>query len=123
MARVIGIAEFFEEISKLKKPSEKVFALKNNDSIQMRIILQGIYDPNVKADLPEGAPPYTPNALLDQEHILIKEVEKLRYYFSSFFPNLKQSKRESMFVELLERVTPKDAHMLIHNFKDKKPLK
>ena len=28
-----------------------------------------------------------------------------------------------MFVELLERVTPKDAHMLIHNFKDKKPLK
>ena len=44
MATRVGIAEFFENISKLKKRSDKVHILKMNDSFQVRTILQGAFD-------------------------------------------------------------------------------
>lgn len=119
---VIGVAEFLEKVGKLKRTQEKIDALKANDSLVLRIVLQSGYDPNVKWALPEGTPPYKPNDLVDQEHILIKDCEKLRYFIQGFYDNLAPLKRETMFVEFLERVAPKDAEMLCL-FKDKKPMK
>jgi hypothetical protein len=119
---VIGLGEFLEKVGKLKKTQEKVNALKHNDSLPLRIIMQATYDPGVKWLLPEGTPPYKPNELLDQEHVLIKECDKLRYYIKGFYDNLPQTKRETMFIELLERVAPKDAELLC-TIKDKKPIK
>jgi hypothetical protein len=119
---VIGLAEFLEKVGKLKRTQEKVDALKYNDSVPLRIILQGAYDPKVQWLLPPGAPPYKANDLVDQEHVLIKECEKLRYFIKGFYDNLNQNKREMMFVELLERVAPADAELLC-TIKDKKPIK
>ena len=116
---VIGLYEFLLKVSKLKKTQEKIDAIKYNDSLQLRIILQGAFDPSVEWLLPTGTPPYKPNDLVDQQHVLIKECEKLRYYIKGFHDNLNQLKRESMFVELLERVDPKDAELLCA-IKDKK---
>lgn len=118
----IGIAEFLEKVGKLKRTQEKVDAIRANDSLVLRIVLQAGYDPSVKWALPEGTPPYKPNDLVDQEHILIKDCEKLRYFIQGFYDNLPQLKRETMFVEFLERIAPKDAEMLCL-FKDKKPMK
>jgi hypothetical protein len=115
----VSLAEFLEKVCKLKKPQEKIEALKANDSLPLRVILQGALDPTVEWLLPEGDPPYTPNTIVDQQHILIREIEKLRYYVKGFYPNLNQNKRELMFVELLERVDPADAKLLIA-IKDKK---
>ena len=122
MGTRIGVAEFLENVSKLKKKEEKVAALKHNDSYVIRTILQGAFDPRIKWALPEGVPPYKPNDLTDQEHILIKETEKLRYYIKGFYDDLPQLKRETMFVQLLENVAPKDAELLC-TIKDKKPIK
>jgi hypothetical protein len=119
---VIGIAEFLEKVGKLKKTQEKIDALKYNDSVVLRIILQGSYDPDVKWALPAGIPPYKPNDLVDQENVLIKDCEKLRYFIVGFHDNLNQLKRETMFVEFLERLAPKDAE-LICTIKEKKPIK
>jgi hypothetical protein len=119
---VIGIAEFLEKVGKLKRTDEKIAALKHNDSYPLRILLQAGYDPNIKWALPPGTPPYKPNDLVDQEHVLIKDCEKIKYYIEGFHPNLAQLKRESMFVQLLENVSPKDAEMLCL-LKDKKPIK
>lgn len=119
---VIGVAEFLEKVGKLKRTQEKVDALKANDSLVLRIVLQAGYDPNVQWALPEGTPPYKPNELVDQEHILIKDCEKLRYFIKGFHDNLPPLKRETMFVEFLERLAPKDAEMICL-FKDKKPMK
>lgn len=119
---VIGVAEFLEKVGKLKRTQEKVDAIKANDSMVLRIVLQAGYDPSVKWELPEGTPPYKPNDLVDQEHVLIKDCEKLRYFIRGFYNNLPNLKREAMFVELLERLAPKDAEMLCL-FKDKKPMK
>ena len=107
------------KVSKLKKTQEKVDAIRYNDSIQLRIILQGAFDPSVEWLLPPGEPPYTPNDLVDQQHVLIRDIEKLRYFVKGFYDNLPQAKRESMFVELLERVDQEDAKLLVA-IKDKK---
>ena len=119
MGMVIGMAEFLENVSKLKKREEKIAALRHNDSVPLRTILQGALDPNVKWALPVGTPPYTPNALTDQESVLIRDMRKMTYFIQGFHPNLKQIKRESMFIEMLENVAPKDA-LLLCSIKDKK---
>ena len=119
MATRVGIAEFFDKVSKLKKRDEKIQALQYNDSFEIRTILQGAFDPRVKWQLPEGEPPYNPNKLVDQENVLIKECRKLIYFIEGGAPNLKQLRRETMFVELLESVTPADAKLLC-SIKDKK---
>lgn len=118
----IGLAEFLEKVGRLKKTQEKIDAIAANDSLPLRIILQAAYDPNVKWLLPEGTPPYKPNDLVDQEHVLIKECEKLTYYIQGFHDNLPSMKRETMFVQLLENIAPKDAELLCL-IKDKKPIK
>jgi hypothetical protein len=114
-----GIAEFLEKVGKLRHTQAKIDAIKANDSFVLRSILQGAFDPNVEWLLPPGKPPYTPNTLVDQEHVLINEARKLQYFVKGFHENLPQSKREQMFIELLERVAPKDAELLC-SIKEKK---
>ena len=115
----IGMAEFLEKVSKLKKKEDKVEALKFNNSYPLRTILQAAFDPRIRFLLPEGDPPYKPNDLNDQEGVLLRECRKLVYFVDGAYPNLKQIKREQMFVELLENIAPADAKMLC-SIKDKK---
>lgn len=108
----VSVAEFLEKVGKLKRTQEKVDALKANDSYVLRVVLQGAFDPSVKWLLPEGEPPYKPNDLVDQEHVLINEARKILYFVEGFYDDLPTTKREQMFIELLERVSPKDAKLL-----------
>jgi len=119
----VGVAEFLEKVSKLKKKEEKVAALKANDSFVLRTILQGAFDPRIKWLLPEGEPPYKPNDLVDQENVLIKDARKLAYFVEGPYPGLKQVKREAMFIEMLETVAPADAKMLCAIKEKKLPWK
>lgn len=116
---VLGMHEFLLRVSKLKKTEQKIEALKANDTLALRIILQAVFDPKVEFLLPPGDPPYKPNDLVDQEHVLHREADKLRYFVNGFYPGLNQAKREMMFVEMLERVAPDDA-VLLCAIKDKK---
>ena len=118
---VVGIAEILNKISKMKKTEEKIEALRQNDCMALRVMLQAAYDPNVKFALPPGTPPYKPNELVDQEHIFRREADFVRYFVEGFYPNLKQTKREMMFIEFLERIAPEDAEMLCH-VKDKNKI-
>jgi len=119
----IGIAEFLEKVSKLKKPEEKIEALRANDSFVLRIILQSAFDPKINWLLPEGKPPYKPSELTDQENVLIRDARKIAYFIEGLHPNLKQLKREAMFIEMLESVTPKDAELLCALKEKKLPFK
>ena len=115
----VGVSEFLEKVSKLKKKEERVAALKHNDSFIIRTILQGAYDPRIKWMLPEGIPPYKPSDLPDQENVLIREGRRLVHFVEGGNPGLKQLRRETLFVELLESVAPQDA-ILLCSMKDKK---
>ena len=119
----IGVAEFLENVAKLKKKEEKIAALRHNDSVVLRMVLQGAFDPAVKWALPDGIPPYKPNDLTDQEHVFIREHRKIPYFIEGAFPGLHRIKRETMFIELLEQVAPKDAEMLVAMKEKKLPYK
>jgi len=119
MGTRIGIAEFLHNVSKFKTKEDKVKVLRENDHFAIKTILQGAFDPRVKWLLPEGEPPYKPNDLVDQENVLIHDARKLMHFVEGGNPNLKQLKRESMFVEMLESVAPADAKLLCA-IKDKK---
>jgi len=123
MATVIGMAEFLEAVSKLKKRDEKIAALQANNSFELRTILQGAFDPRIKWLLPEGQPPFKANELQDQESVLLREIKKLSYYVEGGAPVKTQAQREMMFIALLENCAPADALMLCA-IKDKKsPVK
>jgi hypothetical protein len=123
MAKRIGVAEFLENVSKFKKKEEKVSVLRQNDNFVIKTVLQGAFDPRIKWLLPEGDPPYKPTELVDQENVLIHDARKLVHFIEGGNPGLKQLKREAMFVEMLETVSPADAKLLCAIKEKKLPWK
>ena len=112
------IVETLEMVSKAKTREEKRQMLKDRENFATKAILQLNYHPDVKWKIPKGAPPYTPNEN-QADASLHYEVKKLDYYVDPSPHNLPMLRREAMFVQLLERLTPKDAKLLI-DMKDKK---
>jgi len=123
MATRIGIAEFLHNVSKFKSKEDKVRVLRENDHFAIKTILQAAFDPRVKWLLPEGEPPYKPTELVDQENVLIHDVRKLVHFVEGGNPDLRQLKRESMFVEMLENIAPADAKLLCAVKEKKLPWK
>lgn len=109
----ISVSEFLKSAGNLRKRERRVEALKANDSYVLRTTLQGFFDPRINWLIPPGTPPYKPNELVDQEGVYINEVRRLIYFVDGPQSSLPQIKREAMFIELLERVAPGDAEMLI----------
>ena len=115
-----NILETFEMVSKAKTREEKRQILKDRENFATQALLQLNYHPNVKWFLPPGAPPYTPGQVADTTpNSLHFEVKKLDYYIDPSPHKIPMIRRESMFVQLLERLDPKDAKLLLA-VKDKK---
>lgn len=108
-----SIAEILEEASKLSN-KEKIEFLQKNNSTTLLTILRYTFDPNIKWLLPKGKPPYKPSPYLDNEGMLFQEVRRLYLFVEGGNPNLTQFKRESLFINLLESIAPKDAELLCH---------
>lgn len=73
----------------------------------------------VKWNLPEGDPPYKP-AEHDEWGILAKETRRMNIFLvGGGYDEMKQSKREKVFIEILESVHADDAKLLLL-LKDKK---
>jgi hypothetical protein len=115
----LGIGEILEHACKLKGEETKIEWLRQNDSTSLRDILHLLFDVRVKFQLPPGPAPFTPTTALDQEGVLYQQAKKLHYYIEGLVPNLKQIKRETMFIQLLESLAPKDAELMVA-LKDKK---
>ena len=114
-----SIAWILDFTSKLPNDEEKVKCLQANDNTAIRTVLKYAYDPNIKWALPEGDPPYKPCEYPHQENMLYQEIRRLYLFLEGGNPNLKQIKRESMFIEVLQSVDPEDAKLLL-SIKDKK---
>jgi hypothetical protein len=115
----LGVAEILSVISKEKSKNKRIELLRAHTSMPLKIVLQYCFDPNIVWQLPEGKVPYKPNDLQDLEPIFYKEARRLYIFIEGQVPNLKQLRREQLFIELLEQLDPKDAE-LIASIKDKK---
>lgn len=112
-----NISTILEKINNLKK-SERVEALRQNDSQTMRTVLSFCFDPNIKWLLPKGEVPYNKNVNEDQRNMFYSQARTLYLYIEGGNNNLRQMRREQLFIQLLESIDPKDAELIV-SIKDK----
>lgn len=115
----LSVAEILKKASEIPNELARADWLRRYDSQALRYVLSGALDPNIKWLLPEGDPPYKPNDLVDQQHRLYTESRKFYLFVEGGNPNLKQLRREALFIELLESLDPADAKLLLA-IKDKR---
>lgn len=116
----LGIYEILKRAADAQKVDERARLLQKYDNPTLRKILKYTYSEKVTfLGLPEGAPPFKKNDLPDSESILYAETRRLYLFTDGGNPDLKQLRKEVLFVELLEALHPKDAEIVV-GMKDKK---
>jgi hypothetical protein len=118
MAKVT-MYEILEAVEKASTEQDKINILRQNHSRPFADLLQGALDARIKWLLPEGPVPFKPNKGEGLELIFWAEIRKLYLFVENGNPNLSQFRRESLFVQLLEAIDPRDAKLLEY-VKDKK---
>jgi len=113
--------EVLQKVSNAKTKPEKIKLLRQYNTNALRAILIANFDESIVSLLPPGDVPYTPNdAPEGTEHtVLEKEYRKLYLFFKGGSSTLKQSKREELFIQMLEGLSEGEAEVLVL-IKDKK---
>ena len=132
------LSEILIKAHKAKVAADKIRILKEENCRALQQICQWAYNPTITSDLPEGTPPYVENdAPEGTEHMILRtEGDKLWHFvktqinygevtkeedkkYKQANPKLQATKRERMFIRLLEGLHKDEAELLI-NVKDKK---
>ena len=114
-----SLSEILKLADEAPKKQDKIDVLREYDCPPLRTILVACYSPQVKWLLPEGEPAYKPSDLTDIETRLYQESKHLYLFVEGGNPNITPHKRQTIFVQMLETVTPDDAKLLI-GCKDRK---
>ena len=115
MARKL-ITEVLADAGKIVKRDERIKFLQLNKSPGLTDILRINYDDSIVSALPTGAPNYQQDdAPKDYQYtILNKAYTQFKYFFKGPVANeMKQIKRESLFLNLLETLHVEEAELLI----------
>lgn len=108
----MSVSEILKRCSEFKKKEERVEALRVNCNEACKIVLQYMFHPDVKFALPEGKPPFR-YSQFEEHNMLHTEARKLYLFMEGVNPDMKPAKRESLFLQILESVTPDDADLLL----------
>lgn len=117
MAKVLLIAEILDMIQGASTKEERIELIKKHNCLALRDVLKGGLDDSITWILPSGAPPYkkddkSPAGL--HPSTLHRQSPRLRYFITGGpGERLTPSKRERLFVEILESIDPRDAELLI----------
>jgi len=108
------INEVLQKVSNAKTKPQKVKILQQHNTAALRSILIANFDESIVSMLPVGEVPYIPNdAPEGTEHtVLEKEYRKLYLFFKGGSSTLKQSRREELFIQMLEGLTEGEAEVL-----------
>lgn len=109
------ISEVLQKVSNAKTKTEKIKLLREHNTQALRTILIINYDDSVVSMLPPGPVPFEPNdAPPGTEHTKLEhEYRKLYLFFKGGSNSLKQSKRESLFIQMLEGLQESEANVLV----------
>ena len=115
------INEVLQKVSNAKTKAEKKKLLLQYNTNALRALLIANFDESIVSMLPPGEVPYTVNdAPEGTEHsVLEKEYRKLYLFFKGGSSTLKQSRREELFIQMLEGLTAGEEEVLTL-VKDKK---
>ena len=108
-------SEIATKVNNAKDKPRKLKVLQDNDSVALRQVLKGAFDPKIKWLLPPGDVPYTMNeAPLGTEHTLLsQESKKLYRFIKGGDSRLSQARRETLFIQVLEGLSAEEAEFLI----------
>ena len=109
------ISEILDKVSKLKTKKEKVAWLKDQNTDGLRVVIKSSFDPKIKWLLPEGDVPFRRNdAPAGTEHTdLHMEAKKLYHFIEGGNYDITQTKRETLFIQVLEGLQESDADVLV----------
>ena len=107
--------EILIKVNNAKDKPKKIEVLKQNDSLPLRQVLKGAFDPKIEWDLPPGNPPYEVNeAPAGTEHTtLYTEAKKLWHFVKGADEQLSKTKKEMMFIQMLEGLHKDDAELMV----------
>ena len=108
-------SEIAMKVNNAKDKPRKLKVLKDHDSIALRQVLRGAFDPKIEWALPKGEVPYSVNdAPIGTDHtILAQEAKRLYLFIKGGDDTVKQNKRELLFVQLLEGLSAEEAEFLV----------
>ena len=120
-----SVVEILQEAVKLKSKKDKVALLSQyTNRKDMMYIMKGVYDSNIEWLLPKGELPKETNYnnvsgpdLADDR--LIRVYKNLRYLVKGGADNMSPSKREKVFLDMIESLWVEEAKLLV-SVKDKK---
>ena len=109
------MSEIATKINNAKDKPRKLKVLKDNDSVALRQVLKGAFDPNIEWLLPQGDVPYEANdAPVGTEHTVLQQEAKRLYLFTKGGDNtLSNNKRETLFIQMLEGLSAEEAEFLV----------
>ena len=118
------VAEVLDAVHKQKTKDKKIEVLRQYDSKALRYCLIWNYDESLKSALPEGEVPYTPNPSPTPEanNKLASEYRTLYNFIEGGNYDINSTRREVLFIQLLEALDPSEAELLCL-VKDKKLAK
>ena len=106
--------EIATKVNNAKDKPRKLKVLQEHDSVALRQVLKGAFDPKIEWLLPPGDVPYTANdAPVGTEHTLLSQEAKRLYLFTKGGDNtLSSTKREVIFIQMLEGLCAEEAAIL-----------
>ena len=118
------VHEILDAVSKQKTKDKKIDVLRQYDSKALRYCLIWNYDESLKSALPDGEVPYTPNPspTLESQSKLASEYKTLYNFIEGGNYDINSTRREVLFIQLLEALSPDEAEVLCL-VKDKKLAK
>ena len=112
--------EVLQKVSNAKTKAQKVKLLEEYNTPALRAILIANFDESVISMLPDGEVPYKKNeAPEDTEHTKLDHEYRKLYLFFKGGANISQTRRETLFIQLLEGLHQGEADVLCL-VKDKK---
>ena len=108
------VSEILDAASKQRSKAKKIEILKEYDSPALRAVLIWNFDDSAKSMLPDGEVPYNPNeAPKGTDHNrLTSEYKNLYHFVKGGNDRLAPLRRESMFIQLLERLHAEEAEVI-----------
>lgn len=108
------ISEILRKVNNAKTKEEKKKILLENNSQVLRSLFIWNYDESVVSVLPEGDVPYTPNPAPEgTDHLLLHNEGKKMFHFVKGGSNISQSKREQIFLGMLENLHPDELNCFV----------
>lgn len=108
------ISEVLQKVSNAKTKARKIELLQQHNTDALRMLLIWNFDDSVISELPSGEVPYEKNeAPVGTEHTVLEKEARLLYNFVQGGNNgLQQSRRENMFIQMLEGLHKDEANVL-----------